>query len=277
MTLILALACSRPMPSPPVTRDSGVRAVIDADDVRAETPIRRLEGQGRAPITLVGAVHLADAAYYQVLHEVLSGCPVVLREGLAPEENAPQEAAEPIDLGPLLAAHGLVTQDEALPPEPDWQTVDRSVAEVRKDLLAAGASPELVYAWLDDRDQSDLARLLARPTGDERVRALARFGLLRGLLDAETEGDEADLYWQVLIGSRDAVVAERAASIAQENEEEGVCVLYGANHLADIETKLVHKGWARSSESWQAAIGVSFAELQLGAVQVKQLLSAASR
>jgi hypothetical protein len=36
----------------------------------------------------------------------------------------------------------------------------------------------------------------------------------------------------------------------------------------------VHKGWSRRSEDWKAAITVPFAELQLGAVQVKQLLQA---
>jgi hypothetical protein len=229
-------------------------------------------------VTLIGAVHIADIAYYQALQEALSGCPVVLREGLTPEEEAPvDELPEPVELEPLLAAHGLVRQGEALSPGPGWQTVDRSVAEVRADLLAAGASPELASAWLDDRDQSDLARLLTRQTGDARGRALARFALLRGLLEPETEGPDADLYWSILIGSRDAVMAERAASIAQERPDQGVCILYGANHIADLEAKLVHAGWSRSGESWQPAIVVPFAELELGAVQVKQLLTAASR
>ncbi len=255
-------------PAEPATRRSpGVRITPGARAVRLEAPLLRLSGPG-PDVVLIGAVHIADPALYEAIGDALSGCDVVLYEGLTPDEGPAPDEAPSIDLAPQLEAHGLIRQSDGLARGPGWRRIDRSVAQIRAALVDAGADRALIAAWLDDRDQSALqARLIG---GDARERALARLALLRGLGEAPPlEGRRADLYWEILIGSRDQRVID---AFTQEPRAGSVGILYGADHTADLEARLARLGWRRTQTAWLPAIVVPYDVLQLGPVQIRQLL-----
>ncbi len=263
----LWLGCRAVSPEPAVVREPGVRVTVAAEDVRLETPVRRLVRDGGPEVWLAGAVHVAEPAYYDALSGSLDGCAQVLREGLEPEPGAPEPST---DLGPLLAVHGLTRQGERLEDAEGWRRVDLSVAEVRDALRAAGADAETVTAWLDDRDQSMLVELLRGASGEPRASALARLALLRGLADPPpSEEPEASLYWDVIVGLRNHAVVDEVGGAGP------VGVVYGADHLADLEDRLGRRGWRRVSEAWLPVLVVRHEDLGLGPVQVDQLLRGA--
>lgn len=265
LSLVLTLGCARPEAPAPIVRRQGVRTTLAAAEARLEAPLLHLSGPG-PDVVLVGAVHVADPSFYQAIAEALSGCASVLVEGLEPDGDTPAPLAE---LSPLLEAHGLVRQSDALSAGPGWRQLDRSVAEIRSALRTAGAGPELIAAWLDDRDQSTLhARLQAT---DPREQALARLALLKGLAEPPPQrGPEADLYWTVLIGSRNQLVLDQLGT------DGPVGILYGADHTADLEDRLLRRGWERTGASWLPVITVQHEALGLGPVQVRQLLGGGS-
>ena len=86
-----------------------------------------------------------------------------------------------------------------------------------------------------------------------------------------SEEPEASLYWDIVIGLRNrAVIADIPA------EEEGpIGILYGADHLADLESRLERRGWETQDEAWLPAIAVRHDDLGLGPVQVRQLMEGA--
>lgn len=256
MILALVIGCARTVSEPPTVRGEGLRVTIGAEDVRLEVPIRRLARDDGPAVVLAGAVHVADPGFYDQLGKILASCPSGLLEGLTPDPDAPQPD---VDLGPLLASRGLVRQGEALADPDGWRTVDLSVAEVRAALSIAGAPPELIAAWLDDRDQSAMRALLEGSSGRELVRLTVLGGIAS---PSPTE----EWYWDVVIGLRNQAVVDAVEGPGP------IGLLYGADHLADLEARLVRRGWRRVSETWLAAITVPYGELGLGPVQVRQRL-----
>lgn len=267
MLVALAIACGTgPAPLPAPVSDAipreprAVRTANDATEARLEVAVRTVERAGRR-VSLVGAVHVADPAFYDELGATLAACPAVLAEGLEPDPDAPPPPDD--DVAQALAAFGLAFQSDALSPGEGWRRVDLSVAEVRAALAGRGIDPA---PWLDDRDRGAL-RGLGDAT-DPRRRALVRLALL-GALGDDPPDDAA--YWDVLVGLRDAAV------VAEVLRTEGdACVLYGADHLPDLEARLVRAGFARREERWSAAIRVAHADAGLGPVQVRQRLHTTS-
>jgi hypothetical protein len=51
-----------------------------------------------------------------------------------------------------------------------------------------------------------------------------------------------------------------------------VCVVYGADHLPDLEARLVRRGWTVDERGALPVIRVPLAEVGLGPVQARQLL-----
>ncbi len=256
------LACAPPEPA--TVRTASARVTVDDHAVALEVPIRTLDRRGGPRVVLAGTVHVADPSFYAAVSEALAGCTVVLREGLAADPSAP---AFDDGLGPLLEARGLVRQGEALEEGAGWRTVDGSVAEVRAALIAAGAPDGEAGTLLDDRSQSDLRALLEGLPADPRSTALARFTVLRGVAaPTPTSGGEADRYWEVVVGARDRRVVDAVVG------EGPIGVVYGADHLADLEARLVDRGWTRVDERWLPALSIPLDELQLGPAQVRQLL-----
>ena len=159
MLALVVLAC-RPAPAPEegVARaPRAVRVEVGPDATRLDVAVRTL-ARGDRRLTLAGAVHVAEPAYYEALADALAGSPVVLVEGLAPDPDAPPAPED--DLAVALGELGVAFQADALGLRDGWRRSDLSVAELRAALRERGIDPG---PWLDDRDRS------ATPTGAATV------------------------------------------------------------------------------------------------------------
>lgn len=257
------LACG-PAPEPVVLAARPVR--VEVTDTRAAllAPTRVLAGP--RPVRLAGLVHAGDPAYYRAVEAFLAPCATVLHEGLLPDAAAPPPADDDVAVG--LEAVGMVFQRDALLADDRFVRADRTVAEVRAELLATPEGAANADAWLVDRDRGALREVLAAASGDGRLRHVVRLAMIRGLAHP---GERGAAWADVVIGSRD-----RAAVAALEALPPGdapACVVYGADHLADLEARLRARGWRVEAADDLVVIAVDLADAGLGPVQARQLLS----
>lgn len=241
---------------------SGVRAVVDADRVELRAPTRVLGGD--RSVRLVGAVHVGDPAYYAAVDAFLAPCAAVLYEGLAPDPGAPPPPDDDVALA--LDGIGMVFQRDALRADGRFVRVDRTVAEVRSELLATPEGAAHADAWLVDRDREALRGVLGAARGDDHVRHVVRLSMIRGLA---RPGERGDAWWDVVIGGRDRVVVDAVLDAPGDGP---VCVVYGADHLPDLEARLVRRGFRVESRGELPVVTVALADVGLGPVQARQLL-----
>lgn len=265
--MIAWLACAGPEAPPRegvVRGPPAVAAVVAADEVRLEAATRVLRGPGPAEVRLVGAVHVGDPAYYAAVASFVEPCARVLYEGLQAGDTPVPDDAE---LATSLEALGLVFQRDAVVGDERWVRADGAVDDVRAALLARpDADPAQVDAWLVERDRGALAGLVATASQGERLRALARLSLVRGL--AAPPPDDA-AWWEVVVGGRDEVVVDHLTRSAAPSP---VCVVYGADHLPDLEARLARRGFEVVDRATLTVVRVPLAPLGLGPVQVRQFL-----
>lgn len=259
---LLACRCTPPPPPPagphPTVRRSGVRIAVGEERVQLQAPILRWEGAG----TIVGAVHVGEPGYYLALSDVLAPSSTVFFEGLTPDEAPPPEPAPPAD----LRRFDLSFQGDALAHDERWVHADLTVSELRRALVDADTPAELIHAMLDDRDASTLADLFGS-ADTPRLQALARLALIKHVGEPSPEhGAEADAYWDIIVGQRDAVVVDAVGA----HPAADWAVVYGADHAWDLAARL-HPERAPHVE-WLPVIEVSMADLGLGQTQVRQLL-----
>lgn len=251
-----------PDPEPPVVRGPrATRVVVDGDEARLEVSWRTLAAPG-AELVLAGMVHVGDPSFYEEASAALEPCGVVLYEGLEPDPDAPPPSEE--QRADALAGVGLVLQADALRPDARWVRSDLSVVEIRA-ALGGTASADRAEEWLEDRDRAELDALLAASAADERRRALVRLALVRGL-GGPAEADDA--WWDVVIGRRN----RRVVDDLRLRSAERLGVVYGADHVPDLEARLRRAGWHRVDERWRVVVRVGLGELGLGPVQARQWL-----
>lgn len=242
-----------------VVRRSGVRIVVDEERVQLQAPVLQWPDQ---PGRIVGAVHVGEPAYYAQLTAQLTPPRVVLYEGLTADE--PDEPGPPApDLGPF----DLARQSEAVPHDDRWIHADTTLSALRQALVDSGAPADVIHAMLDDRDQNTLADLFGE-AGEPRLQALARLALIRHVgAPSPVLGNDADAYWNVIVGWRNAQVRDAL----EPHLHEDWAVVYGADHAWDLAQRI--RPDAEPQAVWLPVIQVDHTELGLGAVQVRQLLA----
>jgi hypothetical protein len=84
--------------------------------------------------------------------------------------------------------------------------------------------------------------------------------------------DETGPRWRrYLIDARDAYVAEAIPVTGTTG------VWFGADHVQGIGARLFEAGWDHEERAWTPAIATTYSELELGPVQVKQLVQGWSK
>ncbi|MEN0064682.1 MAG: hypothetical protein AAGA48_21230 [Myxococcota bacterium] len=260
--LVVACICTPAPPPHETVRMTSTRLRIDDQAALIETPVIQLLGP-EGPLTVMGTLHVAEATYYDALNRHLK--PIVLFEGLA-SEPAPEEATADVPFVDALSAHGLAAQDLGLDRDERWVRADMSVTELEHALRAAGANDEVVQDFMGTSDRSALTRLFTATQGDARRSAVARLTLLESL--AIPMDPAMDLYWEVVVGQRNAVALNTLA------EQPGAqTLIYGVDHVADLTARLERQGFKVETTRWETALRVAYADLQLGRVQVEQRLT----
>jgi len=250
-TLLLPAAAGAQSEYLRITRDAaGAPAAL-------QTPIIAFDSaDGERPglrVDLVGAVHIADPAYYDTLNARFADYDAVLYELVAPEGTRPQADAEPDNLVAFTQAGmtrllGLTYQLDGIDyRQPNFVHADLTPNALAQSMSERGESVLGYAARLftaaregnipETAHSANALGLIAMLFSPDRERLL-KIEFAHSMLDVEwltslIEGDEGSS----LIGERNA----RAISVLTERMGLGdrrIAIFYGVGHLPDLARRL---------------------------------------
>lgn len=250
---------------PAAEGDGFIRVVEDKHAARLQTAVTRFEKDGAA-VDLIGAVHIADKAYYKALNRRFKGYDAVLFEMIG-GENMAAAAPEPRDdkraeLTGLHAAYDmtakflqLVGQADCIDyAAPNFVHADLTLEEfesLRQErgesllgfaLKAAQAAPEPAR-------EPDAARLLVGMIA--RQPNLVKLGIVHTL----GQGDDQ----MAALAGENVIVTDRNKRCLEVMRRElgagrrKLAIFYGAAHFPDMEKRLAEAGFKRGGQEWLTA------------------------
>jgi len=244
---------------------------VDEDDsaARLQTAVTRYE-KGDESVELIGAVHIADKAYYQALTARFASYDALLFEMIGGEKYANHQKPE-------------------IDPAPGEK--EKSLSGLHKiyDMIAAflkltGQTGSIDYTT-KNFVHADLTNAEFNQMQTDRGESLIGFALKAGKLDPEApnQPDPAKLLKAILSGSSNLVKLEivhtlgrgddQIAAFAGEsviitdrnsrclevmNKElaaghKNLGIFYGAAHFTDMEKRLLELGFKRTKQEWLTA------------------------
>ncbi|MSP92725.1 MAG: amino acid permease [Myxococcales bacterium] len=246
-----------------------------------DTPVIRMRGPNGVQLELVGALHIADRAYYRALQQRFASYDRLLYEMVKPPELDMARARGPADASALSGLQRMLK--DALALEFQLDAIDYG----RANFVHADVDPERLGALLLEHAGAmvgalvrfailDASRtvyadgtprlgglgligaLLAGGTAPQRARELKR-ALAREL--AEMDGGMAELggfaglagLGPALIGERNQVAVDVLKQVLAAGGVRKVGIFYGAAHLGDLERRVRGLGFVRVGAQWMAA------------------------
>lgn len=257
-----------PSPAVPETKVEYIRIQEDDIAARLQTSIASLEKDG-VRVDLIGAIHIADQAYYETLNQTFTQYDSLLFEmvggekltsGEKPTEEEQTKSSSLSGLRDVYATVakflGLSGQSEVI----DYQSknfvhADLTMKEFEEKqkqrnesllglALKAGANPADTKA-----KQPDANRLLAAMLmGNSNLMKLE-------LVHTLGQGDD-----QVsMFAGETVIVTDRNAKCLEVLEDEiskgqkKLGIFYGSAHFPEMEKTLISRGWKRTGETWLTA------------------------
>ena len=257
-----------------------MRFVEDDDGAaRLETVVVKMTGPSGVQVDLVGAVHVADAAYFEALNERFKGYDAVLYELVGSPEKGKPLGNRAVANDARLGWIGTLQQKmkEALKLEGQLEKIDYTAANfVHADMgmeefqktqetkqetflglwLKAMAAQQSVGS--SEAAGNDLASvmvlmqiLMKKDGSDDLKRLIGReFDQVESIMSGLEAGGGT-----VIIGERNRVALEvMAAQIAVGKKR--LAIFYGAGHFPDMQKRLEAMGFKKSGEEWLAAWSV---------------------
>ncbi len=257
-----------------------MRFVEDDDGAaRLETVVVKMTGPSGVQVDLVGAVHVADAAYFEGLNERFKGYDAVLYELVGSPEKGKPLGNRAVASDARLGWIGTLQQKmkEALKLEGQLEKIDYTAANfVHADMgmeefqktqetkqetflglwLKAMAAQQSVGS--SEAAGNDLASvmvlmqiLMKKDGSDDLKRLIGReFDQVESIMSGLEAGGGT-----VIIGERNRVALEvMAAQIAVGKKR--LAIFYGAGHFPDMQKRLEAMGFKKSGEEWLAAWSV---------------------
>jgi hypothetical protein len=251
-----------------------VRMLEDDHSARLQTIVATWEKDG-VSVDLIGAIHIADQAYYETLNRTFTRYDSLLfemvgGENLGPQTNipAPKPAPEKSSLSSLRDIYGTAARFLSLTSQSDvidyhaknFVHADLTLAEFEKkqserdeSLLGLALQSSLQNAFKPKSKQPDSQRLLtAMLLGRGDIMKLELMHTL-GEADDQISAFAGDT---VIITDRNAKCLEVLdKEIAKGRKKIGV--FYGAAHFPDMENTLETRGWRRADQYWLTAWNVA--------------------
>ncbi len=245
--------------------------------VAIETAVVRYESQaGRNPavqVDLIGAVHVADAQYYEQLNELFKDYDAVLYELVAPEGTRPEPGEARTDGNPVSALQQVMKN--VLKLEFQLEKIDYS----RPNLVHADMSPQEFSQSMKDRGESFLTmflRLLADSMASQAKRGTARapggdIELLVALIAKDRayrlkrimaeEFETLEEQMSSLTGPNGSTLItqrnKKALEVLRKEIQQGkrrLAIFYGTGHLSDMERRLLADfELQKASQRWLVA------------------------
>ena len=253
-----------------------IRFRQDATSTRLESAIRTVTLPSGQRVDLIGAVHIADDAYYQELNRRFGAYDSVLFElvGDPKELTAPSAVTS-------SSAVSIIQQTAGQYLKLRFQL--DAVDYTRKNMVHADATAEEFDRMQKERGESMLtlfgramqAQMAADMTGSANAstaNGLDTFGLIRILMSrdsaaefkkalakmlAQTESLAATMEGEngsAILSGRNEVVGRKIKEVLANKKQRRIAVFYGCAHMPGIETSLVKDMKAKAAgEEWLAA------------------------
>ena len=258
-----------------------MRFVEDDDGAaRLEVVVVKMEGPGGVLVDLVGAVHVADAVYFEALNERFKGYDAVLYELVGSPEKGKPLGNRAVANDARLGWIGTLQQKmkEALKLEGQLEKIDYTAANfVHADMgmeafqktqetkqetflglwLKAMAAQQSVGS--SDSAGNDLASvmvllqiLMKKDGADDLKRLIGReFDQVESIMSGLEAGGGT-----VIIGERNRVALEVMAEQIAVGKKR-LAIFYGAGHFPDMQKRLEAMGFQKKGEEWLAAWSIS--------------------
>jgi len=273
LLLTLALACTTTVLAE--EKSGFIRYVEEEESNSLQTAVATYESPQKVSVDLVGAVHIADKAYFDGLNERFKSYDAVLYELVGPpmeqrdKAATGKEAQNLVWVGQLqammkntLKLHGqlegidykaknFVHADMNLKQFTQTQKVKKE-SFLSLYLRAAQAQKAVNDKKGVDSDAAGLVMLLKLLTSKDSSTGLKRmiaeqFDSVEGIMASVEEGGGT-----VLVGERNRVALEVMDKEIAAGKKH-LAVFYGAAHLADMDQRLVQRGFKRVKTEWLKA------------------------
>ena len=261
-----------------------IRVDEDESAARLQTGVTRYEKDG-ATVDLIGAVHIADKAYYEALNERFKAYDALLFEMIGGEKLGRQPAGEVPGADAPPAAEPAAGPEAPAAPERDLSGLRGIYDSVARFLQLSGQSDVIDYR-APNFVHADLTLAEFNQLQDKRNESVLGFALKSALNADKTttrEPDAAKLLAALLTGKSNllklelvhtlghgddqiAAFAGESVIISDRNQRcieviqreiaaghRKLGVFYGAAHFPDMEQRLTALGFKRVNHEWITA------------------------
>ena len=252
-----------------------IRFVEEDESDSLQTAVVSYESTQKVKVDLVGAIHIADKAYFDALNVRFKGYEAVLYELVGPsfEERGKPEAKKQAEklqwVGQLqtmmrdtLKLHGQLegidyTAKNFVHADMDMSQFTQTQTEKQESFLslylkAAQAQKEVNEKRGVNSDAAGMVMLLKiltmKDSSTELKRMIAQeFDSVEDIMAGMETGDGT-----VLVGERNKVALQVMDKEIATGKKR-IAIFYGAAHLGDMEERLLKKGFKRTKVEWLKA------------------------
>lgn len=252
-----------------------IRFVEEDESDSLQTAVVSYESPQKVKVDLVGAIHIADKAYFDGLNVRFKGYEAVLYELVGPsfEERGKPEAKKQAEklqwVGQLqtmmrdtLKLHGQLegidyTAKNFVHADMDMSQFTQTQTEKQESFLslylkAAQAQKEVNEKRGVNSDAAGMVMLLKiltmKDSSTELKRMIAQeFDSVEDIMAGMETGDGT-----VLVGERNKVALQVMDKEIAAGKKR-IAIFYGAAHLGDMEERLLKKGFNRTKVEWLKA------------------------
>lgn len=252
-----------------------IRFVEEDESDSLQTAVVSYESPQKVKVDLVGAIHIADKAYFDGLNVRFKGYEAVLYELVGPsfEERGKPEAKKQAEklqwVGQLqtmmrdtLKLHGQLegidyTAKNFVHADMDMSQFTQTQSEKQESFLslylkAAQAQKEVNEKRGVNSDAAGMVMLLKiltmKDSSTELKRMIAQeFDSVEDIMAGMETGDGT-----VLVGERNKVALQVMDKEIAAGKKR-IAIFYGAAHLGDMEERLIKKGFKRTKVEWLKA------------------------
>ncbi len=265
-------ACFAQQAEPAEKKQEYIRVTEDESQARLQTSITTLEKDGKR-VDLIGAIHIADAAYYQTLNERFTKYDRVLFEMVGGEkinqtvEEKAREAEQPAEKNNLSGLRDIYTMVATFL---QLKGQSESVDYKAKNFVHADLTMKEFQEKQKERNESLLGLALkagANPETQKNIKQPNTAKLLQAMLAGNGNMMKLELIHTLgagddqigMFAGETVILTDRNAKCIEVLDQElakgnnNVAVFYGAAHFSTMEKSLTEKGWKRTKEEWLTA------------------------
>ena len=264
MKWIPAIICALTLPALAEKATDFIRVDEDEKAARLQTGVTTYVKEG-ASVTLIGAVHIADKAYYDKLNARFKKHDRLLFEMIGGEKMAQiqQDAAkeDAVDLSPMAKTYALIARFLKLSEQK--KDIDYSA----KNFVHADLTLKEFEKLQEERGESLLSFAMKAAEGAEEQPQLSPERLLQALISGNSNGVKLEIVHALgkgdeqmggIIG-QSVIITDRNKKCFEVLDRElqkgskNLGIFYGAAHFPDMEKTLLSRGFKKQSHQWLTA------------------------